>query len=176
MDVGEGIIITPGIPQAITSQYLYYTVSLSDNFSVIFKLHQYCFALFHVQLFLEAPCFPTLKSDLWPSWILSWPPLPTWPVPILTILTTLNTMTSCLNWNFQRSLDPVCLNECWILDKYVETFRQLCAHFCTLLGKYKVLMFNWKNMWEVSGKPGPNWTLDKHVLVFFNYFWANILS
>ena len=32
-----GIIITPGIPQAITSQYLCYTGSLSDNFLVIYK-------------------------------------------------------------------------------------------------------------------------------------------
>ena len=62
MDVGEGIIITPGIPQAITSQYLYYTVSLSDNFSVISKLHQWrCFAFF--QLFLAALCFPTFGGQ-----------------------------------------------------------------------------------------------------------------
>ena len=36
--MGQGIIITRGIPQAPTSQYLYYTESLSDNLSAISKV------------------------------------------------------------------------------------------------------------------------------------------
>ena len=46
---------------------------------------------------------------------------------------------------------PVCN---WTLDKYVETFRILpmFIHFWANL----VLMFNWANIWEVLGKPGPS--------------------